>query len=100
MSTKKYRLLAEDGSTYESPLPGQLGGNSKARIYGQFTCSAANAALAKGYALHRVFFADEESAIAAGYRPCGRCMRQRYVEWLRGGIAGSHDYPWVILPQK
>jgi methylphosphotriester-DNA--protein-cysteine methyltransferase len=26
-----------------------------------------------GYVSHRVFFADEPTAIAAGYRPCGVC---------------------------
>jgi methylphosphotriester-DNA--protein-cysteine methyltransferase len=30
---------------------------------------------------HRVFFADEATAIAAGYRPCGACLRERYAEW-------------------
>lgn len=30
---------------------------------------------------HRVFFADEETAIAAGYRPCGNCLREKYREW-------------------
>jgi hypothetical protein len=39
----------------------------------------------KGYAKHRVFFADETAAIAAGYRPCGICMRERYEHWKRGG---------------
>jgi methylphosphotriester-DNA--protein-cysteine methyltransferase len=28
-----------------------------------------------------VFFADEETAIAAGYRPCGTCCEDRYREW-------------------
>jgi methylphosphotriester-DNA--protein-cysteine methyltransferase len=29
----------------------------------------------------RVFFADEATAIAAGYRPCGACMRAEYRAW-------------------
>jgi methylphosphotriester-DNA--protein-cysteine methyltransferase len=28
-----------------------------------------------------VFFSDEATAMAAGFRPCGACMRQRYTEW-------------------
>jgi methylphosphotriester-DNA--protein-cysteine methyltransferase len=28
-----------------------------------------------------VFFADEATAIAAGYRPCAGCMRAEYKEW-------------------
>jgi methylphosphotriester-DNA--protein-cysteine methyltransferase len=31
---------------------------------------------------HRVFFADEDVAVAAGYRPCGNCLRPKYREWL------------------
>jgi hypothetical protein len=26
-------------------------------------------------------FADEATAIAAGYRPCGNCMRDQYKAW-------------------
>jgi methylphosphotriester-DNA--protein-cysteine methyltransferase len=28
-----------------------------------------------------VFFADEASAVAAGFRPCGACMRTAYNKW-------------------
>jgi methylphosphotriester-DNA--protein-cysteine methyltransferase len=28
-----------------------------------------------------VFFADEATAVAAGYRPCAVCLRARYDEW-------------------
>ena len=34
-----------------------------------------------GYVQHRVFFADEATAIAAGYRPCGTCLRAEYAVW-------------------
>ncbi|PAE37640.1 metal-binding protein, partial [Bacillus sp. 7884-1] len=45
-------------------------------------CHAAIRAIKKGgYEKYRVFFADEETAIAAGYRPCGACMREQYVKW-------------------
>lgn len=30
---------------------------------------------------NRVFFADEATAIATGYRPCGRCLRADYLAW-------------------
>jgi methylphosphotriester-DNA--protein-cysteine methyltransferase len=29
----------------------------------------------------RVFFADEATATAAGYRPCAVCMRDEYRAW-------------------
>jgi hypothetical protein len=66
---KTYKLLSADGSTTISETPGTLGGNSKAGIYGRLDCTAANSALSKGYAQHRVFFANEQAAIQAGYRP-------------------------------
>lgn len=96
--SKQYRLTAPDGSVYLSDVPGRLGGNAKARIYGLLTCGSARAALPKGYAEHRVFFADEAAAIAAGYRPCGNCMRERYREWKQGGALGSPTYPWRVSP--
>jgi hypothetical protein len=80
-SPKRYRLTAPDGSTYESPIPGRYGGNRKLRIYGRLDCPSARRALPKGYARHRVFFADEAAAIAAGYRPCGTCLREQYRAW-------------------
>ena len=95
---KRYRLLGADGSVYESDRSGTLGGNRKARIYGRLDCRSANNALATGYAQHRVFFADEEAAIAAGYRPCHTCMRERYHEWKRGGEPRTPEYPWHQAP--
>jgi methylphosphotriester-DNA--protein-cysteine methyltransferase len=79
-----YTLLGADGRRYESSTPGTLGGNANLRIYGRLDCGSARAALPKGYARHRVFFADEATAVAAGYRPCGNCMRTEYREWKNG----------------
>ncbi len=95
---KIYRLLAADGSTVTSETPGMLGGNAKAGIYGRLDCPAANSALAKGYAQHRVFFVSEQDAIQAGYRPCGRCLISEYKEW-KSGPDGKESYPWKILPK-
>nr|WP_242627247.1 hypothetical protein [Olivibacter jilunii] len=30
---------------------------------------------------HRVFFYDEQEAVAKGYRPCGHCLRSAYEKW-------------------
>jgi hypothetical protein len=80
---KTYRLLGMDRQTYSSGIPGSLGGNGQMKIYGQLNCSSANRAVAAGstYQKHRVFFADEATAIATGYRPCGNCMRPEYNAW-------------------
>jgi methylphosphotriester-DNA--protein-cysteine methyltransferase len=80
---KAYRLLGADGLTYQSPTTGLFGGNKRARIYGRLDCPSALRAIKRGqtYQQHRVFFADEASAVAAGFRPCARCMRDAYKKW-------------------
>jgi hypothetical protein len=97
--TKTYFLTAADGSIYESTQPGELGGNKPDRIYGRLDCGSAIRALPKGYAKRRVFFKDEEAAIAAGYRPCGNCMTARYKVWKLGGVSGTEAYPWKRSPR-
>ena len=77
----RYRLLAADGTLFESDVPGRLGGNRRLKIYGRLDCPSANRALAHGYARRRVFFRDEATAIAAGYRPCAKCLLERYLAW-------------------
>ena len=76
-----YRLIDPSGAQIESETPGLLGGNRRLRIYGRLECPSARRALPRGYARHRVFFADEAAAIAAGYRPCAVCMRDEYRRW-------------------
>ena len=93
-----YRLLQPDGSTVLSEVPGTLGGNATLRIYGRLDCESAVNALRRGYAKHRVFFADEQAAIDAGFRPCGRCMHASHAVW-KAGPAGTTKYPWHITPK-
>ncbi|WP_242454055.1 Ada metal-binding domain-containing protein [Bailinhaonella thermotolerans] len=77
-----YRLIGPGGLPYDSPVPGTLGGHRRGRLYGRLDCPSALRALARGgYARDRVFFADEETAIAAGYRPCAICLPARYARW-------------------
>jgi methylphosphotriester-DNA--protein-cysteine methyltransferase len=79
---KIYTLLGSDKQPYQSETPGTFGGYRRGKIYGRLDCPSALRAIAKGgYVNHRVFFADEETAISAGYRPCGNCMRAEYVSW-------------------
>ena len=77
-----YHLIGKDGKPYASETPGTLGGHRKLKIYGRLDCPSALRYIAKGqYVAHRVFFADEETAIAAGYRPCAKCMPEAYRRW-------------------
>lgn len=52
-------------------------GNTQLKIYGRLTCSSGKRMLKR----NRVFFVDEQEAIAQGYRPCGHCMKQAYKKW-------------------
>lgn len=77
-----YTLMGPDRQAYSSPAPGTLGGHKRARIYGRLDCPAALRAIARGqYVKHRVFFADEQTAVAAGYRPCAACLPEEYARW-------------------
>ena len=85
-----YRLMDREGKIYESETKGTLGGHRKLKIYGRLDCPSALRYLAKGqYVKYRVFFAEEETAVAAGYRPCAVCMREAYLEWKRRKEAAS-----------
>ena len=82
---KKYKLLGADGKIYESETPGTFGGNSKLKIYGRLDCWSALSTIRRfpgSYEKSRVFFADEKTALEAGYRPCGNCMRAQYREYM------------------
>lgn len=101
LNNKKFLLLDSDGNHYESTAPGELGGYRPKRIYGRLDCPSVLRAIAKGgYVEHRVFFADEQAAIAAGYRPCGKCMKEQYAKWKKGGIPQAPDYPWHSCPRQ
>ena len=100
MESKRYRLTGADGRLYDSAAKGALGGNGRDRIYGQLECASAKRAVTQGpaYAQHRVFFADETTAIAAGFRPCGVCMRPAYDRWKAGPQTGA-PYLWHRAPR-
>jgi Metal binding domain of Ada len=88
---KLYKLIGPDGKPYQSPDKGTLGGHKGHKGYGRLDCPSALSYIAKGYYVkHRVFFADEATAIAAGYRPCAVCMKERYVVWKQA-VALTQD---------
>lgn len=77
-----YMLTGADGRPYVSATPGRLGGHRRSKLYGRLDCpSALRALTAGGYRTHRVFFADENAAIGAGYRPCAVCLPEEYRRW-------------------
>jgi methylphosphotriester-DNA--protein-cysteine methyltransferase len=79
---KCYRLIDATGAPYESATPGTVGGHRATRIYGRLDCPSALRAIERGgYVNQRVFFADEATAVGAGYRPCARCLPDAYRRW-------------------
>ena len=81
-----FRLIGADGRPYDSAKKGTLGGHKRSKIYGRLDCPGALRAIKRGntYQQSRVFFADEATAIAAGFRPCAVCLRDAYKAWRAG----------------
>lgn len=52
-------------------------GNARLKIYGLLSCSSGK----KMRPANRVFFHSEAEALEAGYRPCGHCMHDKYLQW-------------------
>jgi hypothetical protein len=91
-AVRTYTLLGADGRFYRSPAKGKWGGHRGSKIYGRLDCPTALRAVARGgYARHRVFFADEATALAAGFRPCCACCKDRYQRWK---TAREEGRPW------
>jgi len=80
---EQYTLIGPDGKEYSSPIKGILGGHKKHRLYGTLDCPSALSSLLKNdtYKKSRVFFASEKDAERAGYRPCSRCLNNKYKIW-------------------
>ncbi|HVX49171.1 MAG TPA: Ada metal-binding domain-containing protein, partial [Chitinophagaceae bacterium] len=54
-----------------------MAGNAALKIYGTLRCASGKRMKAQ----NRVFFTGEEEAAAAGYRPCGHCLHEKYLIW-------------------
>jgi hypothetical protein len=74
---KLYTLLGADGGFFQSETAGAWGGHRGNRIYDRLDCRAARQAIARdGYIEHRLFFSNEMTAAAVGYRPCRALSRE------------------------
>jgi hypothetical protein len=102
--SRLFTLLDAGGQRLLSSTSGTLGGHRRSKIYGRLDCPAAARSIAAGgYVAHRVFFADEFTAVAAGYRPCAVCMPERYQSWKTRRRTGpvcptSRLLAWSRLP--
>jgi hypothetical protein len=105
-----YTLLGADGRPYDSPTRGTLGGHRRSRLYGRLDCPSALRAIARGgYVRHRVFFANEEIAVFAGFRPCAVCLPESYARWkvargrsmnTRQRLLGRLDQAWRAFKES
>ncbi len=88
MTARTYTLLGPHRQPYQSATSGALGGYRPGRVYGRLDCPAALRAIARGgYVRNRVFFADEQTAVAARYRPCAVCLPDEHAQWKAGGLS-------------
>ncbi|NIF04873.1 metal-binding protein [Chryseobacterium sp. Tr-659] len=54
-----------------------FGGNKNLKIYGLLSCRSGKRMKRE----NRVFFTDEQEALRYHYRPCGHCIRSKYLQW-------------------
>jgi methylphosphotriester-DNA--protein-cysteine methyltransferase len=52
-------------------------GHRKLKIYGTLHCRSGK----RMKPSNRVFFASEQDAQLAGFRPCAHCLRPQYLAW-------------------
>jgi len=57
----------------------KFAGNVRLKIYGTLRCASGKRMKKE----NRVFFKNESEAIQLGFRPCGSCMREAYLRWMR-----------------
>lgn len=108
MAEHLYHLTGPDGNTFESAKKGFLGGQynhyhgeyyspKNKNLYGRLDCPSALRALEQPtrdcFAAHRVFFRSEDDAIAAGFRPCHSCLREKYEAWKAGKDPRTAPFP-------
>ena len=59
-----------------------FGANGKLKIYGKLDCKSGTSMKR----VNRLFFISENEAKAAGFRPCGQCMKNEYLIWKNGSF--------------
>lgn len=94
-------LLDAAGRSIRSPVKGAWGGHRGSKIYGRLDCRSALRAIARGgYVRSRVFFADEQTAVAAGYRPCAVCCPSEYRAWKETGASADATHAARPRPNR
>ncbi|MBX2897356.1 MAG: metal-binding protein [Cyclobacteriaceae bacterium] len=55
-----------------------VAGNNRLKIYGLLFCKSGKRMKKQ----NRVFFVSETEALLNGYRPCAKCLRKHYQQWI------------------
>ena len=82
MTDMMIRHDAFDNAALRRMIPAgeiRYGGNHRLVIYGRLDCASGK----RMKRSTRVFFAGEDAARAAGFRPCGHCMLDACRMWRR-----------------
>src|SRR3954470_22874092 len=96
---RRFTLLGPDRQPFASARRGTLGGHRGTRIYGRLDCPGALRAIARGgYVANRVFFTDEPTAVAAGFRPCHTCLPAEHRRWKERRAAMPLTHTTVATP--
>ena len=69
-ASRRLKLLIDCGKI-------TLGANRNLKIYGRLNCKSGKRMKLE----NRVFFSSEKEAISNGFRPCGHCMKEKYLLW-------------------
>lgn len=74
-------LLIDKASLRASLVNGEIkyAGNLPLKIYGTLHCTSGKRMKKK----NRVFFKSETEALEVGFRPCGRCLPDKYRHWKK-----------------
>ena len=59
-------------------------GNRWLKIYGNLDCASGK----RMKRANRVFFSSEEEALRCGYRPCRKCLKEKYVFLFNEQLSG------------
>lgn len=97
---KPYKVIRH-GGVVKTKRPGKYAGSKRQKIFGRLDCPSGKRLLKKE---NRVFFADWEDAIEAGFRPCLHCKphkikRGEKLSAFHPALERSHIALWETNPR-
>jgi hypothetical protein len=81
MTARTYTLLDPDRQPTRAQPAARSAAAGQAAYTAGSTARPLRAIARGGYVSNRVFFADEQTAVGAAYRPCAVCLPDEYAQW-------------------